>query len=622
MRRFESIFFAAMMATATWGQALGGDLNCDSEIYRKYNPDKCIDNFNQSGFSFATGGIASGGAIALVGGTIALLAGNDSGTDSHDKPTVQMPVQPALKQYTLVGGDVESVQLAAIMQDDEYQRNTNQYNDIRLAYSLARGYTGQGSVIAILDSGENDYHGGNVAYLAGGAIAPNADVKSYLVTETPEIFKPFDEIGDVIGHATNDGANIYNFSWVATNASATSIRNRQHITNLTSANFINAITNAAAANDAIFVWAAGNDGDSQSSALSALPLHIPELNGHFVNVVAWDSATEQLAYFSNQCGITKNYCITAPGTHIDSPVAEGTLNGTSFATPIVTAAIAVIREAFPYMTSNQITALLFETARDLGQDGIDEVYGHGMLDLERATRPVGTPLVPVSETTTVVLNPARVSGVIGHQIKSKNIKFAFVDKYGRAFETNMNDNITIKNRGVGFERLQDNNETSIQFGKIEIGLRNSHVLAGTGFLATDTQNLISFVGVKNNLYLGNTELFWHTTLGTGNPTPSPESMINHFSDIYTASAAVGTKYKNWTFTVAIPETIVDGELNLKTPSGRKKDGHYTYQQHSINLTGKPAVEFSASYKFLTAGFVDNPYGTDEIYVFAKTKLNF
>ena len=72
-----------------------------------------------------------------------------------------------------------------------------------------------------------------------------------------------------------------------------------------------------------------------------------------------------------------NYCITAPGTDLKSSASNTVLDGTSFAAPIVSAAIAVIREAFPYMKSNEITNLLFTTARDLGASGVDAIYGHG-----------------------------------------------------------------------------------------------------------------------------------------------------------------------------------------------------------------------------------------------------
>lgn len=596
--------------------------NCDNKMYRRYNPEKCQNYDTDSALSFASVAGVTSGAAALISGAIALFgtsSGDGNTNTPNERPSITLPITTTNR---LVGNDIDNIQLASIMGTTEYARNTEQYNDILLAYSLARGYTGAGSTIAVFDSGKNTFHGGNVAYLAGTPIAPSATIQSYQVANRDGTFETYNTIGNTINTATTQGANIYNFSWSA-NLSATQIRDRNHLEHVTDTNFINSLTNAASKNDAIFVWAAGNDYNSQSSALSALPLHVTELSGHFVNVVAWDTDAGTLADFSNQCGITKDYCITAPGTNIESPKTDETLNGTSFATPIVSAAIAVLREAFPYMQATQITALLFETARDLGVAGVDEIYGHGMLDLERATRPVGTELVPLADGTTTTLRSATVTGTMAHNIKSANIKFAFIDSYGRAFETNMNDNIRIKNRGLGFERLRNTqNNPSVKFGNLEFGFKNTDLLKSNGFLATDTQNTITYLGWGDEFSINNTKLFYSATFGTMNPTPSAESMINNFSDTYTASISVGAKYNDFTFSVGTPDTIINGNMYLNTPTGRSANGDYKFTNQTIDMTSRPSVEFTASYKSITLGFVDNPYGTDEIYMLTKTKLQF
>ena len=124
---------------------------------------------------------------------------------------------------------------------------------------------------------------------------------------------------------------------------------------------------------------------------------------NFITVVAYDTEAGRLAYYSNRCGVAAEYCLTAPGTDLYLTALESDENnsfyaqasGTSFAAPIVTGAIAILKGAFPYLSGAEITKLLFVTARDLGDVGVDEVYGWGMLDLERATRPVGATFVPI-----------------------------------------------------------------------------------------------------------------------------------------------------------------------------------------------------------------------------------
>jgi subtilase-type serine protease len=54
------------------------------------------------------------------------------------------------------------------------------------------------------------------------------------------------------------------------------------------------------------------------------------------------------------------------------------------AAPTVSGAAAVLMQRFPYMTAAQITSVLLTTATDLGEKGIDAVYGWGKLNLRSA----------------------------------------------------------------------------------------------------------------------------------------------------------------------------------------------------------------------------------------------
>jgi subtilisin family serine protease len=55
--------------------------------------------------------------------------------------------------------------------------------------------------------------------------------------------------------------------------------------------------------------------------------------------------------------------------------------GTSFAAPYVTAAVALWLQHDPMLTPEEIRARLIASAGDLGPDGLDETYGHGVLNL-------------------------------------------------------------------------------------------------------------------------------------------------------------------------------------------------------------------------------------------------
>lgn len=604
------LIFCAIAVTASNAGAFQispqtSNKNCTDTEYRRQHPEKS-PSFLYTAAPILSGATVLGGAIALIG-----LSGASGGSDSATEY-----YQPTLAAPDYVGGDVSSLQLAAVTSAPEYEKNLTQYNDIRLAYSIARGYTGRGTIIAVLDAGLDSWHGAAVAAVAGGAIAPNAIVNSYKIANNLD-FVSYREIGDAIGHATD--ANVYNASW-SVPMRANDLRSRNQLSNLTDANFVNQLS-AAAARDAIFVWAAGNDSDKQSSALSAIPVVMPEMRGHFINVVAWDSATGALAEYSNACGITANWCITAPGSNIDTGASIA--NGTSFATPIVSAAVAVIREAFPYMTAPQITNLLFETARDLGTPGVDAVYGHGMLDLERATRPVGAPLVPIDGGAMQPLQTARVSGAIAHNIMDANPKFAYFDKYGRAFDAKLSDVIEIKNPGLGFQRLRATEDIKIaEIGNFEMGLANSDVAIGDGFLQIRDNNLFGFVGTQNDFEIGQLKLTQRARLAFGVPRASQNSMISNLSNIYTASIDVSANIGDWSFGISVPDTIIGGTMNLHLPTGRADNGAIIYNDYAVDMRTRPSIEYSVSYRAFTASFVDNPYGTDEFFIMTRGRIKF
>ena len=109
----------------------------------------------------------------------------------------------------------------------------------------------------------------------------------------------------------------------------------------------------------------------------------------------------------------------------------------------------------------------------------------------------------------------------------------------------------------------------------------------------------------------------------GRPHTNDNSMITDISGITTASAAIGARVRDWQFAMRIPDTLISGNMTMHTPVGRMADGTIVYNDYTIDLSAtRPSVEFTAKYKFLTAGFVDNPYGTDELFVVGRWNIRF
>jgi len=149
----------------------------------------------------------------------------------------------------------------------------------------------------------------------------------------------------------------------------------------------------------LVVFAAGNDSQANPSTTAALP-SMPgaqDLEKGWLAVVAVDSNNPtQLASYSNKCGVAMHYCLAAPGDVIVSGKDDTTgkqtywvVEGTSFAAPAVSGAAALVWQAFPYFTNDQVRQTLLGTADDLGAPGVDPVFGYGMLDVGNAVKGPG-----------------------------------------------------------------------------------------------------------------------------------------------------------------------------------------------------------------------------------------
>ena len=177
----------------------------------------------------------------------------------------------------------------------------------------------------------------------------------------------------------------------------------------------------------ILVWAAGNangttcdipisqcvGGAVEAGSVDLMPglaARFPELRATTVGVVAVRPEDGLIADFSNRCGVAADFCLAAPGEHVriayfgpnldDEPgfrgVGEG--GGTSFAAPMVTGGLALMKQYFRHQVSNtDLLARLLETADRSGPYADASIYGRGLLDLGAATSPVDEPAVALGD---------------------------------------------------------------------------------------------------------------------------------------------------------------------------------------------------------------------------------
>ena len=177
----------------------------------------------------------------------------------------------------------------------------------------------------------------------------------------------------------------------------------------------------------VLVFAAGNENLPYPEPPAALPSIDPTVmsKGGWITVVATtirgvnpDTKAIEMAqmkyyysgnegWYSDYCGATKNYCISAPGgfsanftpdpnnpdlraiNGADSTSNTGykTNNGTSFAAPLVTGAVAVVAEQFPWMTSKNLGATILTTGTAAADPS--DIWGRGLLDLGKAVKGPG-----------------------------------------------------------------------------------------------------------------------------------------------------------------------------------------------------------------------------------------
>ena len=184
---------------------------------------------------------------------------------------------------------------------------------------------------------------------------------------------------------------------------------------------------------------------SSPAVFAGLPAHIEELRGHWVAVAATGQGGE-IASFSNRCGIAARWCIAAPGAFVrtayfgpdeeDNPGARGygQSNGTSFSAPLVAAGLAVVKQNFRGQLGNhEVLNRLLVTAdvtpdrvasgaqcpahldldRDLSDCELSSTHGHGLMNLDAATRPVGAVSVALGDTVSGPKAPAAASALRG-----------------------------------------------------------------------------------------------------------------------------------------------------------------------------------------------------------------
>ena len=275
--------------------------------------------------------------------------------------------------------------------------------------AYAQGFTGAGVRIGILDSGfdtthiafegkdiiklySDQYlekfgtdvnatqqsHGSHVAGIASGNSSVNygvaKDASLLLLYSTIQGPTMIYEVADLYKKAieTYDDVKIYSNSW----GWVRGLFSYGDIPDETKA--FNEVFNSAVEHDKLMVFAAGNQG-GLAPADPILPImRDPTKAGHFINVINIESdhlfeegfvhGNSSAIEASNRALFASLWSVAAPGTNIVSVEAGSgngsiEMTGTSMAAPHVAGTLALVQQAFPWMTASQLADCVLTTAR-------------------------------------------------------------------------------------------------------------------------------------------------------------------------------------------------------------------------------------------------------------------
>lgn len=397
----------------------------------------------------------------------------------------------------------------------------------------------------------------------------------------------------------------------------------------------------------IVVMAAGNDGNPVPTSPANLAVKMDAagnliLGGRAVIVGAVD-AKNVIASFSNRAGNIcqtlvgttctdrvqiKDYFLVAPGGGLTweanalggTKIVQGV--GTSEATAFVSGGVAVIKQAWPTLKPEQIVQILLKTATDLGAPGVDAVYGNGLMNLDAATRPIGTlTLAKMSSVSTTQLagGPILMSatGISGGIITKQSFTSGSVmqntqviDSEGRNFTADLTNGVSTSmqnyNPATVYSSLSETGIYSVELGndklinamyssKNMLGIRVGHKIAQT-YMGIEVGNAVernTILGSRGSggLALGGANTKWvaahaeqHITSDTSvygsvgrsytDASSVSNSMLGNFSKIVTSSWTVGMRQlavlndnDSLSFQVSSMPRIVSGSATVRGVTG-------------------------------------------------------
>ncbi len=392
--------------------------------------------------------------LASVSAIIALSGCGGSGGDVNSTPTP--PTNPTNPNPNPTS--------TSFLTPEFYRSDGPEYHNAVTAWQ--DGYTGQGVTLAIVDTGIDttntefanrisaaskdvvgtrntiqgeDDHGTQVALIAAAA-RNNSGVVGIAYNANIQVLRA-DQPGSCTSTGLDSGCKFYD-SDIAEGVIAAADAGAR-VVNLSLGGSVpgNVLKNAiayAASKNVVVVVSAGNQAGANPDPFAT---GIRNAGGNNVIIAGSIDELGVLSDFSNSAGSQADYflaarreniCCVYEGSNIkvitqpDGSQIITLVNGTSFAAPQITGAVALLAQAFPTLTNTQIVSLLLQNARDAGTAGVDATYGRGILDIGAALQPQGqTSLAGTTQSISLSGASGTTSAAMGDAVQKPALAQSF-----------------------------------------------------------------------------------------------------------------------------------------------------------------------------------------------------
>ncbi|WP_322922682.1 S8 family peptidase [Paenibacillus campi] len=266
------------------------------------------------------------------------------------------------------------------------------YGTVDAQLALQKGYTGKGVKVAILDTGISNH---SDLKIAGGVSVVNytssyADDNGHgtfvagiigaqnngkgLIGEAPDASLYAVKILDNQGNGSTEQL-AQGINWA--------IQNKMDIVNMSIAfpqasPSVQTMLQTAHDQGILLIAAAGNKGTAD---VQQDTVQFPAKFSEVMAVAAIDDKLSRPTFSATGVEVD----VTAPGDHIVSTASNGKYelrDGTSVAAPFVSGMAAILKQAYPQLTNDQLRSLIEQNTVDLGAPGKDNIYGNGMISFQ------------------------------------------------------------------------------------------------------------------------------------------------------------------------------------------------------------------------------------------------